>query len=296
MARTIRSPLVLASLTLTILACEQSITDVPDPVVEAVSSVAAPHPAPIGLPVPISWWPADGDFDDHSGVNHIARGQSGVTTTDGGVEGQAFLFTGADGPFLEIDDNPSLRPDDFTIDLWAKRLGATADGGVFTHLILKANKDDQFTAPGLAYFISWIDVGNDVRHIVADVAFSPTAIHPETAPSLDGGEVGDGVWVHVALTVGLTPDRTDGHRTMTLYVDGVSTGSAPAERTGTPFYSVGSIVIGASEFWVRDQYTSSTFNGCIDEVRIFDYGNTTASGGIRASQGNHTSQGGPGVR
>ena len=121
---------VPAVLTLALVACEESLTGVVDPMVEseAVTSVAAAH-QPAAPSDFIAWWPGELDFlDIGDRAYHIVRHQ-GVTTTDGGVVGQAYLFTGdAFGPkdsgqFLEINNNIDFEPTEFTIDLWALGLG-----------------------------------------------------------------------------------------------------------------------------------------------------------------------------
>lgn len=265
-----RLPVVLAGLTLGLFACEQSITGIPDPVVEAVSTVAAVHqPAdPNGL---VSWWPADGGlFDDvapsidgHDLNPNDILSIGGVTTTDGGVVGQAFLFTGESGgpnQFLEILDATDLRLTEFTIDLWALRRGNGQRANVAA-LIQKPLRDGGFANPGQTYFITWNDAADGSRQIVADVAFTATPAITDPPARLMSGPVVDGEWVHVALTVDVALNAT-------LYVNGVLQSTFQA-ATGTPFYGTGSIVIGNSWRWARNTHGGAGFNGCIDEVRIF---------------------------
>ena len=264
---------VPAVLTLALVACEESLTGVVDPMVEseAVTSVAAAH-QPAAPSDFIAWWPGELDFlDIGDRAYHIVRHQ-GVTTTDGGVVGQAYLFTGdAFGPkdsgqFLEINNNIDFEPTEFTIDLWALGLG---DGQNASESILieKAISNGEFgfrgNGPGLSYLIAWRGTGAS-RHIEADVAFSKTPI-TDLPARLVSGPVADGEWVHVALTVAAD-------RTATLYVNGEAVDYFQVE-TGTPQYGNGSIVIGNTWMWVRDSdaegFGGTTFNGCIDEVRIF---------------------------
>ena len=258
---------VPALLTLALVACEESITGVVDRIVEseAVTSVAAVHPTATSAFV--SWWPGEIDFLDIAdpGAHHIVRDQ-GVTTTDGGVVGQAYLFTGAPGgpyQFLEINDNIDFRPTEFTIDLWAQRRG-NGQGTARASLIQKPILDHKFEFSGLSYFISWTDDADGSRKIVADVAFNSTAITGPPSPRLVSEPVGDGQWVHVALTV-------DSDRNVKLYLNGVLQDSFE-ETSGELQYGTGSIVIGNNWQWAREplQDFKSGFNGCIDEVRILD--------------------------
>ena len=226
----------------------------------------------------IAWWSGEVDsndiFQDKAGNHHIVTNQ-GVTATDGGVVDQAFLFGGTD-KFLEIVTADDLRPEVFTIDLWAQQLGPSQDprhpaygngeglGGQTGNdaaLIQKAIDDGTFQGTGLSYKISWGDgVVDGVDHgiIVADVALSSASI--TGTPRLKSKfALNDGEWVHVALTV-------DGNRNATLYVNGELHDTFMG--SGAPIYGNGSIVIGNRWLWDRDLFGGSTFDGCIDEVRL----------------------------
>ena len=84
-----RRLLLLSSLTLALLACEDSIVGVPEPTVDATSAVEAVQTvasAHGGCFVPgaslISWWPGDGNFDDVHGSNPTVT-SAGVTFGQG---------------------------------------------------------------------------------------------------------------------------------------------------------------------------------------------------------------------
>ena len=161
-------------------------------------------------------------------------------------------------------------------DLWAQQLGPSQDprhpaykngeglGGQTGNdaaLIQKAIDDGTFQGTGLSYKISWGDGvvdGVDQGIIVADVALSSAAI--TGTPRLKSKfAFNDGEWVHMALTV-------DGNRNATLYVNGELHDTFMG--SGAPIYGNGSIVIGNRWLWDRDLFGGSTFNGCIDEVRL----------------------------
>ena len=146
MATTIRSRVILASLTLTFLACEQSVTSVADPVVEfeAAPSVARVTHGRCYEPGADlrSWWPGDDPLADHFNdiadisdgfaPNHITTASTsggyagtvpGAIGSAAGVAGQAFSFTPSTGhpagEFLEVSDPTGLdlKPEEFTIAL-----------------------------------------------------------------------------------------------------------------------------------------------------------------------------------
>ena len=272
MAKNSRWKVVPSVLTLALIACEGSITAIADPVpdVEARQRAAPQGGAVVEAEDLIAWWPGEGDFKDIAGTHDITTNQ-GVTTTDGVADSQAYLFTGDDfgpedsGQFLEINDAATLRPIEFTIDLWAHGLGDGQDA-IESILIEKAIENGEYGfrrkgGPGLSYLIAWRGTGAN-RHIEAHVAFSNTPI-TDLPARLVSGPVADGEWVHVALTVAAD-------RTATLYVNGKAVDNFQA-TAGAPVYGNGSIVIGNTWLWARDhdEISGTTFNGCIDEVRIF---------------------------
>ena len=280
MARKSVWQVVPAVLTLALVACEESITGIPEPVVEAAPEAALQGAAAVVTGDLIAWWSGEVDsndiFQDKAGNHHIVTNQ-GVMATDGGVVDQAFLFGGTD-KFLEIVTADDLRPEVFTIDLWAQQLGPSQDprhpaykngeglGGQTGNdaaLIQKAIDDGTFQGTGLSYKISWGDGvvdGVDQGIIVADVALSSAAI--TGTPRLKSKfAFNDGEWVHVALTV-------DGNRNATLYVNGELHDTFMG--SGAPIYGNGSIVIGNRWLWDRDVFGGSTFNGCIDEGGTFE--------------------------
>jgi hypothetical protein len=191
--------------------CEQSVTGVLDPV-----GGAAPEAAPamaVATTSLISWWSADGIFDDvepngtpnsilyNSGADGTTRVTPPVGGTVGfgtGAVGSAFLFSGAagaPGQFLEISDAPELRPSVFTIDLWAQRIGdgpAPIEGAI----IQKAMEDNGFDpTSGMSYYISWRKLGDGTHRIEADVAFPGDGFNLAAVPvgRLVSGPVVDGV-------------------------------------------------------------------------------------------------------
>jgi hypothetical protein len=126
MSRKIRWQIAPAIFTLALVACQDSITGIPEPVVaaapvevvEAVAPVALITSGPCVRPATslISWWPGDDDFQDIPedpdnyqdvvGSNHIAT-HAGVAIVQG-VHDQAFRLSGMSTQ-IEIDNSSSLQ-------------------------------------------------------------------------------------------------------------------------------------------------------------------------------------------
>lgn len=160
-----RFRLVPAALTLALVACNESITGIPDPVVEAAPVVeVAPTVAlttsgvcvsVTALPPLVSWWSGDDTFDDvaepldaansigfnsKAGLRLAPPLDAGDVTLEPGLVGKAFSFTsveGGKGQFLEVEDAPDLQPQDFTIDLWAQRTGDGQNTDVFGSVLIQ---------------------------------------------------------------------------------------------------------------------------------------------------------------
>lgn len=279
---------VPAVLTIALAACQDPITGIVDPLMEAEAetSVATVHMA-VSLDHVFSWWSADGNYDDVAPAtdghtannvrwisNALGVGVRTLDLTDGtvgfetGFVGQAFRFTGAPGglnQFLEIRTADDLRAPETTVELWAQRLGDGQNPSDAV-LIQKAIEDTKFEAPGISYFISWRGTGS-ARRIEADVAFASDAepITNFAMGRLVSEPVGNDEWVHVALTVDSNGDAV-------LYVNGVAS-SNTINGGGPPVYGNGSVVIGNNWQWARTTTQfggpfKKGFNGCIDEIRI----------------------------
>lgn len=291
-----RWQIVLASLVLTLVACEQTITSVVAPVVEAEPTRAEAPPAPTpqstvcvepgtGL---ISWWAADGHFSDIAllddgtedpNPNHVtivsnARGErtdpsdpNGTVTFADGRARQAFSFTpviNGEASFLEIPDAIDLRPADFTVDLWAMRTGTGQnDHDAFGTVLIQKE-----VAGGISYAIWW----NWDGQITATVNFGG-ALHilGRQGPLYSPGDTPASAWVHVALTVQGS--------TATLYLNGVAVETSP-NLGGAPVYGSGPIIIGGAIEAARLVGYPRGFHGLIDEVDL--YGRTLTADEIAA--------------
>ena len=269
---------VLAGLTLTLLACEGSIISIPEPElqVEAAQSLALAHGSCVAPGADlISWWPADGTFDDVWGSDPPVT-TVGVSFAEG-VHSQGFKFVGMNSQ-MEIDGSDhTLEPAAFTIDFWAERLGDGQNSGDESGniLIQKAIHGSLLPRPILSYNIGWIGDGDEVDpkiagHIFASVSFEggtpdrivSTSSFPDDHP------------IFIALTV----DHPDVTPRAVLYVydpdppseyDVMQGTIDVATELGPVVYGDGMMIVGATVKAARDVGFPRSFDGIIDEVEIF---------------------------
>ena len=148
-----RSQLVPAVLTLALVACEESISGIPElvvdaaPSVEAVTSVAPVTSGVCDVPDLISWWPGDGNFDDVYGSNPTVTTEGDRVTFEQGIRSQGFRFHGDSQ--MEIDGSDhTLEPEAFTIDFWAERLGDGQNSGdEFGNILIQKAIDGSLDPP-----------------------------------------------------------------------------------------------------------------------------------------------------
>ena len=264
----------LLALALALVACEDSITGIPEPVFEAapvVEALTAIAPAHGGCVAPgaglVSWWTGDldGDYSDFLGTNPIARYQ-GVLFQPGVVDG-AFRFQGMAGHYMEIDDSSTLRPANFTVGLWAERRGegqrATDIYG--NMLVQKAISNPSSGGSLWSYFVSWRSDGTLAAGVYfdndQDGVGGPVRIQTDPAePFLKD------VPIFIALSVA-GPDNA---LVVNLSVNGVVKGTFNATGLGAVTYGDGDMVIGNQYAELRRLGFHRTFDGIIDEVDIFD--------------------------
>ena len=264
--------LICAGITLALVACEQSITGIPDPVteenplVEAVASVARVH-SNDPCDHLVSWWPGDGNFDDVAepiaAANNISV-NSGVVLAPGLV-GDAFSFTPgtalADVDFLEIADAPDLRSASFTVELWAKRIGPGQSTDHQGNVLIQKGLQNVFDSLGaikVSYSIWWGGAGI----IQARIQNGNVRYDLESEGNVDYGDVSLFEWVHIALTF------DDATKTLKLYVNGDA--KSQVVTMFGPQYGSGSVVIGSTMQYAREQGFPRGFEGLIDEVGFFD--------------------------
>jgi hypothetical protein len=220
--------------------------DEPEPQVPPPSP-PPPSPSPPPSPPPVGGLVAHWKLDEVSGITAYDSSGNGydgilygkpVWQPEGGRIDGALLFDGVDDHVFCGNFNPSQATGQISVTLWAKWSGLT---GQWQGLIGKRD--------------SWNP--NDMMwQIEADPQTGALGFYHAGS----GRYYGDPVlpideWAHIAATF-------DG-AVCTLYFNGRETGSAS--------FTFGSdtdadVVFGASE-----QYGSNTFNGALDDVRIYDF-------------------------
>ena len=215
----------------------------------AVTSVSAT----LGVRREVAHWTLD--LADFAGGKYIDSSGEGHDAEPNLVPDTASFVAGADpaktNEGLDLTVNPMAAgdsgawdptefTDEMTISVWCK--WASSDGA--WHGIV--SKKTQ--AIGDAWFLQISDTGN--------VSFAGTGITTMTSPMPATGE-----WVHIAVTASPVSAKH-------LYVNGLekaAVGTALLSRIDSPIY------IGANN---RDQVTGSlisTFNGVLDDVRIYNF-------------------------
>jgi len=272
-----RWQVVPALLTLALVACEDSITGIPEPVFE-VAPVVELAPPPLALLAPalcvrpgvelVSWWTGDGNYDDFLGANPIVS-SAGVSFVSA-VYDQGFSFGGLNTQ-IEIDDSATLNPGAFTVDLWAERLGpGQGSDDLYGNMLVQKAIDTDNTGLSHSYFISWRSDGKIAVGVYFDedlaVAVTSSFYAPVRFVSTDGFV--DDVPIFITLSV----DGPD----VTLYVDGGVQGTFNAvtelgfASSTAVAYGTGPMVIGSNWRPARMINHPRTFQGIIDEVHFFD--------------------------
>jgi hypothetical protein len=196
---------------------------------------------PSGL---VSWWKAEGDAADATGLNNgtIEGSVSFVT----GRVGEAFQFSNTGD--VMVPDSPSLRPAAVTVMAWVKN---STFPGPNNYIVSKGA--NQCSAASYALYTS-----ASTQNLIFGVY---DGVNGAQSPDSGPGGVWDGNWHFVAGTY-------DGSY-VRLYVDGVEVGAGTPTNliinyslpTNSAFY------IGR---YVAPQWCTLGFNGSIDEVRVFN--------------------------
>lgn len=178
-----------------------------------------------------------------------AGGNAQIDTAQSKFGGSSALFDG-NGDYLQIKDNASLytwNSQPYTVELWCR-----------VNALSSAQPYDDPTI-----------IGNMIPGSDGDYwSFGPDNSGNLTFKYYNGGSVtvkdtgtmSTGVWYHIAAVIA--------SNTITIYLDGVSKGSAAI--SGTPQFSAGTgLVIGWGASW--------SYNGWVDEVRVSNSARYTAN-------------------
>jgi hypothetical protein len=216
-------------------------------------AIPASAPASFDLPKVKGWWPLNEGrgqvANDWSGNrNHGQLGSTpSVDSNDptwikGIFWGSGLNFDGDD--FVAIKDSTSLKPQRFTLSLWAR---APQSPGPFTYLIAKGSSACTAASYGIwtgshggIDFYVW-NGGDMVR-----AAGTPNGIW-------------DGKWHNISATWDGTNAR--------LYIDGVSLGETPGRPTDIAYDSQPD---GTTSFGGYRGSCDLMFSGDIDQVMLFD--------------------------
>jgi len=207
-------------------------------------------PAPPGL---IHWYRGDIDGRDSAGTNSGTL-EAGVTITNAGKVGGAFLFNGVSGG-VSLGNVPDLdfAPDSsFSLEAWFNTFGPTppAQDG---QAILMLNYDCTPTVQALVIVNTPPDFGvlnfvvrdaNNMQGLVLTPPVSSNAFHHV---------------VGVREVVGSV-------KTLRIYLDGVLADTQPDPTTGA-------LAITSAADWIGRRNvcgTDDVFNGLIDEVSIYN--------------------------
>ena len=185
------------------------------------------------------WWKGDGDYTDSVGGN-TGTFQGGTTFTTGEVN-QAFSFPDAsgDGVTVPYSSGYDMHAPGFTASFWVR--GSQNASGMET-ILEKSYPLDGSTG--------WtFQVNGSTGLLRFDIGGASVTEVASTANVLDGN------FHHVVGT-------WDGGTTMSLYMDGISQGTATL--TAAPANNNGSLNIGFSS-----SGTPQDFQGEVDEVEIF---------------------------
>jgi Concanavalin A-like lectin/glucanases superfamily len=200
--------------------------------VQAIYNAGTPPPGNM-----ISWWPADGHYNDIIGPNNLST--VGFPFFDIGKVGRAFGL--GDGmSSVRAVGSIGLQVQNFTVDAWIKRYSSTvisySQPGNSGLVVTQGGEGFNF---GLHNDGSLFLYGGGSPEEVAPIGLSVTDSN---------------FFHHVAVTKNGT--------TLTFYVDGVGVQASPFTRT---LAASTTLMIGA-----RTDSFSNFFYGAIDEVRFFD--------------------------
>ncbi|MEP6901376.1 MAG: LamG-like jellyroll fold domain-containing protein [Actinomycetota bacterium] len=204
-------------------------------------------PAPVGL---ASWWTADGSVLDSRSRND---GTLGLTGFAAGQVGQSFTFNNGFG--VMVADNPTLNPQNFTIEAWVTAQPQNFAQG--TQII--ASKSGSGATFGFELAITPETFGAPDAGVLRFVVRGGT-----TGDLIDSGHrIVDGNFHHIAATY-------DG-ATMIIFLDG--TLSAQQSLTTTINYQPNSLFVMGSREAVG---FITAYSGLIDEPSFYDRALTQA--------------------
>lgn len=216
--------------------------------------------AMVGLPALLAnspaglafYMPFDGPLNtDTVAVDMSGNGNDGTVvgaTFDGtgGKFGGAYHFDGTDD-YIEVANDPVLSPDEITVEMWVYPKALKSGSGGDAQMLL-----DKFAWQTSGYAI-WLFSDGTINWNVGTKASN-------TGPDWTVGE-----WQHIAMTANSTHTN--------MYRNGVVLSPKDVPWSGT-LTRAKNLRIGGE---ARDPWEDpNSFDGTIDEVRIYDYAKTPA--------------------
>lgn len=199
----------------------------------------------------VSEYLAEGNANDSVSANHGVL-QNGTGFGGGQVGANSFNFDGVDD-FVEVPHNNNLNmPTEVTITAWISSNALPPAGG---HFYTIAKKGDTISTVPNNYIMQLLPGSGDI-----ELAYSHSGNINETL-SVPTAMI-PGVFYHVAGVIDV------GNLTMKIYLNGVEISNKPIPNNN--------MSVNVSPLWIGRQLGSNTFNGRLDNVRIYNYALTTA--------------------
>jgi hypothetical protein len=191
---------------------------------------------PTGL---ISWWKAEGNAQDVAGTNQgILR--NGADFAPGKV-GQAFSLNGTTA-YIEIPDNPTLRPASLTLEVWVMFDVTSGIRVVFAKPVGTGTSGS---------YVLWLE-NESLRGVVGDVSGFGTELQASFSPTPKR-------WYHLAYTF------DDSTKQQILYANGVQIATGTASKSAG--YDAQPLLLGR---YTVNGVPNYFLQGRIDEAAIYN--------------------------
>jgi len=207
----------------------------------------------------VAWWPLDEPAAADDALELVAGNVgvafNGPTPLSGEYVDNSRCFNGTN-QYFEVADDPALNfgTGDFSIDAWIRTTSLSA-----VRIIVDKRTSDASGTTGYSFFTS---AGNLAFQLADGAGSSTCASCPTTASCtnyISSDFVADGNWHLVAVTV----DRAAG--ICTFFVDGAPATAFDISCHPNSVTNTSPLRIGSRSF-----STTALFQGCIDEVELFN--------------------------
>jgi len=202
----------------------------------------------------------DGDTRDATGHGHDGIQEGNILFITEGRHGQAIFFSGTEARVTVPDDAALDTDEEFTLAAWVNPIAYSAAPGDFPAIIAKwLNSPNQYdyllnVGVGVSEGLAGFSIG-DIEHNREDSVVPPVHVkNPWTIPV--------GMFTHVAATYNRGELR--------LFIHGqlASEKTSDITRTSPVEYDHDDVIIGNV---YSDAFHNYTWQGAIDDVRIYDH-------------------------